>query len=335
MTSMQDVADRAKVSVSTVSHVINETRFVSEEKRTRVFAAMKALNYHPNLLASSLRRKDKSTKTVGLLIPDSSNPFFAEILRGAEDAAFQAGYNIFLCNSDNSPEKEIQYINALASKQIDGIILVSSGTTASLDQLSQKEIPTVVVDRELGETTDSVTVENALGGEIATEYLLGLGHQRIGCIMGRSTITPSAKRAQGYRQALQSARLPIDEQLTCQGSFDPQSGYQCARKLLALPDPPTAIFVCNDMMAIGAIRAANDLNYRVPDELSIIGFDNISLASYTTPPLTTIAQPSYEMGFLAAEFLSQRLEDATLPSQQKIFMPFLVERDSCKKITAR
>jgi len=294
---------------------------------------MESLNYQPNRLARSLRRKDKRTHTLGLLIPDSMNPFFAEVLRGVEDASFEANYNVFLCNSDNRPEKELNYIEVLVGKQIDGIILVSTGSTDSLELLNRRKITAVVVDRQLGEPNyDSVMVENELGGEIATKHLIDLGHERIGCITGPSSLTPSAKRIAGYLHALEDAKITIDNSLIVPGDFRPQSGYLLTHELLSLPSPPTAIFACNDMMAVGAMRAIHEKNLHVPGEVSVIGFDDILLASYTVPPLTTIAQPSYEMGLIAAEILINRLREPGSPPRHEILLPTLVERGSCRAI---
>ncbi len=333
MANIRDVAEKAGVSVSTVSHVINETRFVSEETRGRVVSTMEALNYQPNRLARSLRRKDKRTNTLGLLIPDSMNPFFAEVLRGVEDASFEANYNVFLCNSDNSPEKELNYLEVLIGKQIDGIILVSTDTMDSLELLDRRNITTVVVDRQIGKNNhDSVMVENEVGGQIATNYLLDHGHQRIGCITGPSALTPSAKRVQGYRKALEDEKLPVDEALIVQGDFRPQSGYSRMKELLDIPSPPTAVFACNDMMAFGAMRAINEQNLNVPGDISVIGFDDILLSSYTAPPLTTVVQPSYEMGMIAAEILINRLENADSPPKHEILSLSLVERESCQAL---
>ncbi len=239
MSNMRDVAEKAGVSVSTVSHVVNETRFVSAETRGRVLSAMDDLNYQPNKLASSLRRKDKRTQTLGLLVPDSLNPFFTEALRGVEDACFKANYNVFLCNSENQPEKELEYLEDLIGKQIDGIILISTGTQDSIALLNQNNITPVLVDRELGHNTcDSVMLENELGGQIATQYLINLGHQRIGCITGPSFLTPSAKRVLGYRKSLQDAGISIDEAMIVQGDFRPQSGFSGMNTFLRSPIPP-------------------------------------------------------------------------------------------------
>ena len=333
MANMRDVAEKAGVSISTVSHVVNETRFVSEETRNKVIAAMDALSYQPNRLARSLRRKDKRTHTLGLLIPDNMNPFFAEVSRGIEDASFAANYNVFLCNSDNHPEKELDYIEVLVGKQIDGIILVSTGTTDSLKLLKRRKIKVVVVDRQIGETNyDSVMLDNDLGGYLATKYLIELGHERIGCITGPSSLTPSGNRVQAYRRALEEAHIPIDESLILQGDFRSQSGYLQMTKLLNLSTSPTAIFACNDMMAVGVIRAINEQNLKVPEDISVIGFDDIALTSYLTPKLTTIVQPSYEMGMVAAEILIERIQSPNASPINEVLLPSLAERESCRAI---
>lgn len=332
MASIRDVAALAGVSVSTVSHVVNQTRFVSEETQAKVLAAMEDLKYKPNRLASSLRRKDKRTNTLGLLIPDSANPFFAEVLRGVEDASFDAGYNVFLCNSDDDPEKELNYIEVLLGKQIDGIILVSAGThNESLVLLANNQIASVVVDREVsGAITDSVLVDNETGGYQATQYLLELGHTKIGCIAGPSLLTPSADRVKGYRKALSDHNLNQDDKLVVLGDFRAQSGFEAAKQLLDLVQPPTAIFTCNDMMAVGALHAVDEAGLSVPDDISIIGFDDITLATFTKPPLTTISQPSHEMGLLAAEIVIARIENTNLPARSEMLSTSLVVRNSCR-----
>lgn len=332
MTTIREVATKAGVSISTVSHVINETRFVSDETRSRVLAAMDELNYRPNRLAGSLRRKDKRTNTLGLLIPDSTNPFFSEVLRGAEDACFEAGFNIVLCNSDGDSEKELNYINVLLSKQVDGIMLVSAGShQASLELISRRNAYAIMVDREVeGTQLDSVVIDNDLGGYIATQYLLELGHEEIGCITGPSLLTPSAKRVEGYRRALEDAGIPVNEQFIVPGDFRAKSGYTATKTLLDLSQRPTAIFTCNDMMAVGALCAIYESGLRVPDDISVVGFDDITLATFTVPPLTTVAQPSYEMGLLAAELMIQRLQDPSQPPQQKVLRAALVIRSSCQ-----
>ena len=334
MASIRDVAKEAGVSISTVSHVINQTRFVSDNKQSNVYAAMKKLNYTPNRLASSLRRKDKRTNTLGLLIPDSANPFFAEVLRGVEDTCFDAGFSVFLCNSDDDPQKELNYIKVLLGNQIDGIILVSTGThNDSLEVLANSRIPSVLVDRVVSTGgIDSVLVDNETGGYQAGEYLINLGHRRVGCITGPSLLTPSAARVQGFKRAISKNGFEVTDELIMSGDFRAQSGFNAAKKMIALDDLPTAVFACNDMMAVGALHAFDEAGLRVPDDISIIGFDDIALASFTKPPLTTIAQPGQNMGLLAAEMVINRIENPKLSPREKILSTFLIERKSCKNL---
>lgn len=328
MVTMHDVARRAGVSVTSVSHVINNTRPVSDELRQRVLAAMEELGYQPNQLARSLRRGQ--SHTLGIIIPDNVNPFFAEVARGIEDFSFQNGYSLILCNSDSDLQKELHYAGVLVEKQVDGIVFVAAGH--SMEQvvgLQRRQVPVVVVDRELqGVAADTVLADNQRGGWLATRHLLDLGHRRIGCITGPSDLTPSADRVAGYRQALAEAGLPVAEELVVRGDFHYEGGYRAAQQLLSLPDPPTALFACNDLMAVGAIRGAADLGRSVPADLSVVGFDDISLASYTNPPLTTVAQPMYEIGALAARLLTERIGGLQIAPRRYVLNVRLVVRRS-------
>lgn len=325
---MRDVAERAGVSVTTVSHVINETRPVSDDLRRRVLEAMHALGYQPNALARSLRRKE--THTIGMIVPDSANPFFAEVARGIEDASFEQGYSVILCNSDGDLEKELLYTNVLSEKRVDGILFVAAGvSTEHIRALQARQMPLVVVDRDIPDVVvDSVLIHNARGGWLATQHLIELGHRRIGCITGPSDVTPSAERVIGYQQALQEAGIPLDEALIVKGDFQYESGYRAAQQLLALDDPPTAIFACNDLMAVGAISAAVELGFQVPARLSVVGFDDIRLASFANPPLTTVAQPKYEMGVVAMTMLLERMRERDMSPRRRLLDIRLVVRQS-------
>lgn len=325
---MHDVAERARVSVTTVSHVINETRPVSDELRGRVLAAIDELGYQPNVLARSLRRG--KTHTIGMVVPDSANPFFAEVARGVEDASFEDSYSVILCNSDGDLNKELLYINVLVEKQVDGIIFVAAGvSTEHIRDLQAQRMPLVVIDRDIPDVAvDSVLTDNARGGELATRHLLELGHRRIGCITGPSDVTPSAERIIGYLQALHSAGVLVDEELVVKGDFQYESGYFATRQLLAMDDPPTAIFACNDLMAIGAISAALEVERHVPADVSVVGFDDVRLASFANPPLTTVAQPKYEMGVMAMKMLLERMRDLDMPPRQRLLDTHLLVRRS-------
>ncbi|HJW84616.1 MAG TPA: LacI family DNA-binding transcriptional regulator [Anaerolineae bacterium] len=329
MSNILEVAEKAGVSPTTVSHVINNTRFVSEATRARVLAAMDELGYRPNALARSLRRGQ--THTLGLILPDSANPFFAEVGRMIEDTAFERGYSVVLCNTEGDFNKEHLYIDVLGKKQVDGLIFVASGEqTDSLRALLRRKLPVVIVDRDVpGNEVDAVLTDNRQGGHLATRHLISLGHRRIGCIAGPSHLTPSEQRVIGYRSALEEAGIAIDDSLIMRGDFHPESGRVATRDFLRRPDPPTAVFACNDLMALGALRAAAEANRRVPADLAVVGFDDIELASYTIPPLTTIAQPKADMGRLAVHILIERMGDKARAPRRELLPTRLVVRGSC------
>ena len=331
MATIKDVARLAGVSITTVSHVINETRYVSDELRGRVLAAMQELNYRPNVLARSLRRGE--TRTIGLVVPDNSNPFFAEVARIVEDVGFEKGYSVILCNSDGSLEKEAAYISVLIAKQVDGVIFIAAGSKHEhLHELTAQGIPVVVADRDIPQSlADVVLVDNEKGGYEATRYLLSLGHRRIACIAGPSDLTPSADRVCGYRRAQEEAGISIEEGWIVPGDFRYQGGEAAAARLLRLGEPPSAIFACNDVMAIGALRTLQNAGLQVPGDVSIIGFDDIPLASAVSPALTTVAQPTAELSTLAARCLISRIQNDRddEPRQRSVLETRLVVRDSC------
>jgi LacI family transcriptional regulator len=326
---MRDVAERAGVSVTSVSHVINQTRLVSDDLRERVLTAMNELGYQPNALARSLRRKE--TYTIGVIMTNSADPFFAEVTRGVEDACFEQGYNIILCNSDSDLDKELFYTNELIKKRVDGILFLAAGgkSTQHIRTMQERKTPLVVVDRYIPDlAVDTVLIDNARGGWLATHHLIELGHRRIGCITGPSDLTLSAERVTGYRRALQEAGILVDEGLIVKGNFQYETGYQAAQQFLTETKPPTAIFACNDLMAIGVINAAVKQGWQVPDRLSVIGFDDIRMAAYTNPLLTTVAQPKYEMGSIATTMLLERIHQQEMAPRQKLLDTHLVVRES-------
>jgi LacI family transcriptional regulator len=329
MSTIREVAGRARVSPTTVSHVLNATRFVSEEIRARVLSAMAELGYRPNAVARSLRRG--RTHTLGLILPDSANPYFAELGREIEAAAFGRDHSVVLCNTEGDQRRERVYLDLLAKRQVDGLLYVPAGDRADvLRGLLHRPLPVVLVDRDLaGAPVDVVLSDKRGGARLATRHLIALGHRRIGCIGGPSSLAMSGRRLQGYRDALAEAGLPVDEGLVLRGDYRPQSGWAAARSLLALADPPTAIFAANDLMAIGVLRAAGELGRRVPGDLAVVGFDDIELASYTTPPLTTVSQSAGEVGRAAVELLLERLADPARPPVRRTLETRLVVRASC------
>jgi LacI family transcriptional regulator len=325
---MRDVAEQAGVSVTTVSHVINNSRPVNPETRTRVDQAMRVLGYQPNVLARSLRRGE--THTIGVILPDNANPYFAEVARGIEDTSFSQGYSVVLCNSDNDLDKEHLYTNVLIEKQVDGIIFVAAGLSEeNISNLQKRGVPSVLVDRQVpGVQLDSVFADNQAGGFLATNHLIGLKHSSIACITGPKGVRSSSERIAGYQQALDAAGIPANPGWVVEGDFQYESGYAAARQLLGADPNPSAIFACNDLMAIGACRYAHDNQLRIPQDISIIGFDDIRLAEFTNPPLTSIHQSKGRMGALAAELLLERIANGNLAFRHEIVPVQLVVRSS-------
>ena len=330
MPTMKDVAQAAGVSVTTVSHVINETRYVSKDLRARVLQAMEELSYHPNILARSLRQG--ITHTIGLIVPDNSNPFFAEIARVAETVGFENDYSVILCNSDKNVERESAYINVLIAKQVDGVIFIAAGSEQQhLRELAAQGIPVVVADREVPqELADVVLVNHEQGGYDATRHLITSGHRRIACIAGPSPLTPSADRVRGYRRALREAGIPIEEELMVRCTESYLGGETAMAQLLRLDELPTAVFTYNDVTAIGALRAIRNAGLQVPEDLSIVGFDDIPLASAVVPALTTVAQPIADLATVATELLIARIQHSAefAPGQRIVLDTNLVVRES-------
>lgn len=333
MVTMREVANVANVSISTVSHVINGTRYVSPTVHERVSKVIEELDYQHNRVASSLR--NQKTYTIGVLIPNSANPYFAEILAGIEAACFEQDYHIIMGNANEDPQREQSYLRVLLSHQVDGILLISTGSfSESLNLMKKNKTPVVMVDRSADiEMVDEIFTDNYTGGEIATRYLLELGHRRIGCITGPSILRPSEDRVRGYRDTLLANGVTIEESLIIVGDFQFEGGYRAAQELLALDESPTAIFACNDMMAIGVIAAIQEAGLQVPTDISVIGYDDVPLASYYNPRLTTIAQPARDLGLIAVEWLLNRIDKPDLTTRHETLSVQLVERNSCCEMT--
>jgi LacI family transcriptional regulator len=331
--TMRDVAIRSGVSVSTVSRVITGSVPVDPATADRVREVIADLGYRPNLLARSFRRKE--TQTIGLLVPDNSNPFFAEVARAIEDAGFEEGYNVVLCNSDLSPIKQASYVDALLSKRVDGLILASSGLIPAddghdaVERILAAGAPCVVVDRDLGEMpVDQVLVDNDRGGYLAGQHLLALGHRRIACLVGPSDLTPSAGRFVGFMRALEEAGVRIAPQCLVRGDGRPAGGAAAVRQLMAQGFDVTAVFAFNDLMATGAMGELQRAGLRVPRDMSVVGFDDIPLASAIYPALTTVAQPIAEMGKVGVRLLLDRMARRDAPYQRVLLPTRLVVRES-------
>ncbi|MBI6852405.1 LacI family DNA-binding transcriptional regulator [Pseudomonas cichorii] len=328
MATIKDVAALAGISYTTVSHVLNKTRPVSDPVRIKVEAAIAQLDYVPSAVARSL--KAKTTSTIGLLIPNGINPYFAELARGIEDHCERNGFCVILCNSDDNPEKQRNYLRVLLEKRVDGLIVSSVGGDVSIaGGLAEVRTPLVIVDRELeGIEADMVRIDHEHGAYLATRHLLDLGHRDIACIGGPDNTVVADMRFVGYRRAMQEAGIEVLPEWTIHSDFTSSAGHEAAVGLLA-GHRPTAIFAGNDVIAIGVLRAAAERNIVVPRELSVIGFDDIQMSRYVYPALTTVGQSIMQLGETAAEMLLSRIVGTSteLPGR-RLVTPSVVVRES-------
>ncbi|HDI3035055.1 TPA: ribose operon transcriptional repressor RbsR [Cronobacter turicensis] len=329
MATMKDVARLAGVSTSTVSHVINKDRFVSEAIRLRVEDAIRTLNYAPSALARSL--KLNQTRTIGMLITASSNPFFSELVRGVERSCFERGYSLVLCNTDGDEQRMNRNLETLLQKRVDGLLLLCTETHQPSPAIMKRypAIPTVMMDWSPFDGDSDVIQDNSLlGGDIATRYLIDKGYTRIACVTGPLDKTPARLRLEGYRAAMRRAGLRVAEDYEVIGDFEFAGGLRAMQSLLALPEPPQAVFMGNDAMAVGAYQALYQVGLRIPQDIALVGYDDIELASYMTPPLTTIHQPKDELGELAIDVLIHRMAQPELQQQRLQLTPVLMVRGS-------
>lgn len=300
------VARLAKVSTATVSFVSNGKARVSERLKRRVMEAMEALDYHPSQVARSLR--SARTHTLGVVIPQLTNPFFGEIMRGVEDEARKCGYSVIFSNSNEDPELERRQLNTLFARRVDGVLLSSSNALPG-GHLAKRRFPLIYVDRTPPGFSGIAVISDNLGAsQEATRHLLNLGHTRIAIITGPLNLPVCTERLEGFRRALQEAGLPLpDEYLEC-GDFRSESGYRSGCNLLGLANPPTAVFCCNNSMTLGLMRALGELDIPCPERMSVLGFDDFEWAASFRPKLSAVAQPTYEMGRLATEILIRKIQ---------------------------
>ena len=324
----KDVAQRAGVSATTVSRVINNMPNVSPEVRDKVLAAVRALNYRPSRTARRLRAKRSAV--LGLIIPDIQNPFFTAIARSIEDVAYQRGYSLVLCNTDENQDKERLYIDIMCAEQVAGVILATTHEEdAPLPRLDGQGIPVVAIDRQIGDgRVDSVLVSNREGVHEAVSHLAQLGHTRVGFIGLPLSLTVGNERYAGYIDALAQHGLESTADLVRIGDARQASGYRCACDLLTLRPPITALFVANNLMTLGALDAIHECGVAVPEQLSVIGFDDMPLTAYIEPPLTMVAQPTYELGQAAARLLFDRIDRPGRTVEHVRFKTKLIVRNS-------
>ena len=330
MVTIKDVAREAGVSVGTASQALRASPAVREATRQRVLAVAKRLRYQPSALARGL--VTRRTHTVGLLISDIANPFFIRAVRAVEDAAQENGYNVILCNTDEDPAKETQYLQVLMEKRVDGIILATTGgSLQAVRDVRWRGIPLVLFDRELTSlATDTVKVDGVLGGRLATEYLLGLGHRRIAIIHGPLVRSTGIERLQGYLAALKTAGIRPIPELIREGNFKPDSGRALTRQLLDTSPPPTALFCTNNLMTVGALQTLGERGVRMPSDLSLVGYDDMEWWRLTHPPLTTVGQPVYDLGREAMRLLLAQIGRVKGRRRQRVVLkPELILRSSC------
>jgi len=335
--TIKDIAARAGVSISTVSRVVNQSVRVDPATERRVHEAIDTLGYRPNLLARSFRRQ--ITHTIGLLVPDNSNPFFAEIARVIEDAGFSDGYSVILCNSDLSSTKQAAYVDVLLAKRVDGIILISTGLIPGedagpdIERIQRVGVPCVVIDRDLDDTlVDQLLVDNHEGGYLAGKHLIENGHRQLACVVGPSDLTPSAGRIAGFRRALDEAGIELPASALVRGNGRHDGGAKAVAELRSRGVSFTAIFAFNDEMAIGVIGALQRAGRKVPDDVSVIGFDNIPYTAAVFPAVTTIAQPIAKMGSTGLRMLLERIRQPDLPPRRVVLSTRLLERESVARL---
>jgi len=330
MASLQEVARRARVSIATVSRVLNKSDKVVPETRAAVEQALLDLGYRPSRVARRLRMNSGHAHLVGLIIPDIQNPFYAEIARGVEDAAYASEYALILCNSDESQAKERFYLDVMQAESVDGIVLPPfDETDAGVAEMVKSGMPVVCVDRSQGNVkTDLVEVDNYQGAREAVRHLIEKGHKSIALIEGRTQVSTSRERRRGYLDALAAHDIAPRRELMRAGDFKQDSGRILTNELLDLRRPPTALFVCNNLMTVGALGALHQRSVRVPEEVAVVGFDDLPWAEAIDPPPTVVRQPAYEVGRQAMELLLKRIVEPNRPAVTVRLLPELVIRKS-------
>ena len=309
MSTLAEVAKRAGVSMGTASNVIRGTARVSQELRERVAAAIRELEYYPGEIAKEI--KLKQTCMLGMVLPDITNPFFPEIMRGAEDRAYERGYLLVTANTDERIEREREVVSALRSRRVDGILLAaaSGNDTQHIRTAIEAGISVVCLDRTTaGIDTDAVLLDNVRGGQRCVRHLIRQGHREIAIITGPLNVQSARERYQGYQDALQEAEIEVTQNLIQEGDFRRESGHRLGRKLIRMRNRPSAIFVCNGVMTMGVLEALEEAGLHCPDDISLATFDDLTGGSSLHPRLTTVVQPSYEIGSRAANMLMDRVE---------------------------
>jgi LacI family transcriptional regulator len=325
--TIADVAERARVSAATVSRVLNGLDGVNEELALRVREAAAELGYRPDEIARSLRTQRSMTWAV--IITDIQNSFYTSVVRGIEDVGRSRGYSVMLCNTDESLEKESEYLAVVAAARVAGVVISpASWDESDIGTLVDRGTPVVAIDRRIShQEVDTVLVDNADGARKATEHLVSIGRRRIACITGSLHTTTGRERLLGYRQSLEAHGM-YDESLVRESDFKEEGGHASAMDLMDLETPPDAMFVANNLMTLGALEAIKARGLRVPDDVALVGFDDEPWAEFTQPSLTVVAQPTYELGRQAADLLLARIDGETSAAREVILRTELRVRES-------
>jgi LacI family transcriptional regulator len=325
---MADVARRAQVSVTTVSHVLNETRFVAPETREAVLTAVRETGYVPNTIARSLVMS--KTDTIGLALSSISNPYFGELAHHLQAEAERRGYSILIADTRDNPERELKVARDLHERRADGIILAACATPGpTLEYLQQRQVPVVLVDRMIGSGLDEVGTENVEATSHLVEHLASRGHSRIAMVSGLAGLATTEERITGYRLGLERADLPYDEDLLRGGASDAEPARGATAQLLQMSEPPTALIVANNQMTIGAMRALREAGLSVPSDIALVAFDDFDWADLFEPRLTTIAQPHQQLAAQAVDLMVTRIADPAQPARTLRLPPTLIHRTSC------
>ncbi len=333
--TIKHVAEAAGVSTATVSRVLSGLAGVRAGVRDRVREVVRTLGYRPNRVARSLRVR--TTRTIGVIIPDIENPFFTRVIRGIEEVLQEAEYSLLLADSNESPARERTNLATLQAEGVAGVILTAAeGQRADYRELLGPRLPMVAVSRVLpGFKVDTVTVGNAEGARMAVAHLIGLGHRRIGLISGPMGISTARDRQAGYEHALQEAGLPMVRDLIQYADFRQTGGHRAMEQLLQMRVPPSAVFVGSNLMTLGALQAIHERGFDIPGQIAIVGFDDMPWAISLQPPLTAVAQPAFEVGIAAARLLLERLREPDRPIRHIVLETLLVVRASCGSRQAR
>lgn len=329
--TIKDVALLAGVSTATVSRVLNRSARVEQSVLEKVEAAVEQLKYRRNLVARGLRTQ--RADIVSLICSDIENPFFTAICRGIEDYASKLGLSVVICNTDGNFAKELEYIDMLSSQSVSGVIISpTSSSETDVSKLVRQGVAVVAVDRRLRHKTDAVFIDNKLGAFQATDHLIKSGAQRVACITGPRNVMTAQDRLAGYKAALAANGMPARTSLIRFADFKDEGGTRAVRELLDGPNRPDGIFVANNRMTTGALVALRELGVRIPDEISLVGFDDLPWADLVSPSITTVRQPSYELGRAAARLLTERMQGLEDPRPREIVLePELIIRDSSRK----